>query len=169
MSVLAKWKFPMACPLSLWNTKSENDHYFFFFFPFRAVLEAYGSSQARGQIEATAVCLHHSHSNAGSERCCLCDIHHSSQHCQIPDPLRPGIKPASSWILVGFASVVPQRELLFFFLATNLDCWFSHCSSKSALGFLAGGDVCLGEGEEAPGHFIPFAIRLVLLPFVCLC
>ena len=37
----------------------------FFFRLFRAVPEAYGSSQAKGQIGATA--LHHSHSNVGSE------------------------------------------------------------------------------------------------------
>ena len=30
---------------------------------------AYGSPQARGQIGATAVSLHHSHSNVGSESC----------------------------------------------------------------------------------------------------
>ena len=35
----------------------------FFFLLFRA----YGGSQARGQIRATAAGLHHSHSNAGSE------------------------------------------------------------------------------------------------------
>ena len=36
-------------------------------FIFRAAPEAYGSSQARGQIKAAAAGLHHSHSNAGSE------------------------------------------------------------------------------------------------------
>ena len=36
-----------------------------FFFLFRAVPRAYGSSQARGQIGPTAAGLHHSHSNAG--------------------------------------------------------------------------------------------------------
>ena len=43
---------------------------FFFFFsfgPFRAATAAYGSSQARGGMGATAVGLHHSHRNAGSE------------------------------------------------------------------------------------------------------
>ena len=42
---------------------------FFFFLPFsfRAEPEAYGGSQARGQIGATTVCLRHSHSNSGSE------------------------------------------------------------------------------------------------------
>ena len=38
-------------------------NFLFFFFILRA---AYGVSQARGQVEATAVSLHHSHSNAGS-------------------------------------------------------------------------------------------------------
>ena len=39
----------------------------FCFWPFRVALPAYGGSQARGHIGATAVCLHHSHSHAGSE------------------------------------------------------------------------------------------------------
>ena len=34
---------------------------------FRATPTAYGSSQVRGQIRATAACLYHSHSNVGSE------------------------------------------------------------------------------------------------------
>ena len=37
------------------------------FFFFNAALAAYGSSQAGGRIGTTAVDLHHSHSNAGSE------------------------------------------------------------------------------------------------------
>ena len=40
---------------------------FFLFLVFRAASEAYGSSQARGRIGATAAGLHHSHSNVGSE------------------------------------------------------------------------------------------------------
>ena len=33
------------------------------------------------------------------------NLHHSSQQCQILNPLsRPGIKPVSSWMLVGFAN-----------------------------------------------------------------
>ena len=38
-----------------------------FFFFFRPAPEAYGSSQAKGWIRATAVHLHHSHSNARSK------------------------------------------------------------------------------------------------------
>ena len=44
----------------------------------------------------------------------VCNLHHSSRqnagsltHC-----VRPGIELASSWILVGFTSAVPPRELL---------------------------------------------------------
>ena len=40
----------------------------------------------------------------------VCDLHHSSQ-LWILNPLRPGIEPASSWMLVGLISTVPQWEL----------------------------------------------------------
>ena len=40
--------------------------FFFFGFFFRAAPMAYGGSQARGQIGATAASLHHSHSNTRS-------------------------------------------------------------------------------------------------------
>ena len=70
----------------------------FFFFLFRAAPLANGCSQAKGQIGATAAGCSHSHNNAASQ----CNLHHSSQQYWIPKPMRrPGIKPASSWILVG--------------------------------------------------------------------
>ena len=50
----------------------------------RSTSSEYGSSQARGQIGATAASLHHSHSNGGSEL--HCNLHHSSWQRQIPDP-----------------------------------------------------------------------------------
>ena len=43
--------------------------FFFVFFFFRAVLAAYGSSQARDPIGATAASLYHNQSNKGSELC----------------------------------------------------------------------------------------------------
>ena len=58
------------------------------FLLFIAVLAAFGSSQARRRIRATAAGLHHSHSNAGS-------LTHWG---------RSGIEPMSSWILVGFTN-----------------------------------------------------------------
>ena len=60
--------------------------FFFFFFLFRAIPVAYGTSQARDRIGAAAAGLHLSYGNAGS-------LTHGA---------RPGIEPASSWILIGF-------------------------------------------------------------------
>ena len=54
----------------------------FFFSPTSV---AYGSSQARSQIGATAAGLCHSHSNARSEP--HLPLHHSSWQCQILNPL----------------------------------------------------------------------------------
>ena len=51
---------------------------------FRAAPATCGSSQARGQIRAVAASLHHSHSNTAMV---VCDLHHSSRQCWIPDPL----------------------------------------------------------------------------------
>ena len=60
----------------------------FFFGLFRATLAAYASSQARGQIGATAASLCHSHSNMESEprlrpTLNLCSLHCTSRQCQI--------------------------------------------------------------------------------------
>ena len=78
---------------------------YLFIFLFRASPAAYGNSQARGQIGATAAGLHHSHSNARS-------LTHWS---------RLGTQPVSSWILVRFVSTelwweLPLSLSLFFFL-----------------------------------------------------
>ena len=43
----------------------------------------------------------------------ICNLHHSSQQCQILNPLsEAGIKPTSSWIIVGFVTTEPRWELL---------------------------------------------------------
>ena len=60
----------------------------FFFWLFRAAPVVYGSFHARGQIRASTVGVHHSHSNA-----------RSSTH-----QARPGIEHTTSWILVRFIS-----------------------------------------------------------------
>ena len=58
---------------------------------FRATPVAYGVSQARGRIRATAVGLCHSHSNttatAAQDSSCIYDLHHSSGPCWILNPL----------------------------------------------------------------------------------
>ena len=58
--------------------------FFVFWFFFRAAPVAYGISQARGPIGATAAGLHHSHhhSNAGSEL----HLQPTPQLMAIPDP-----------------------------------------------------------------------------------
>ena len=58
----------------------------FVFVSFRAGFMAYGGSQVRGPIRAVAAGLHHSHSNVGSKPCLR--LNHSSQQCQILNPLR---------------------------------------------------------------------------------
>ena len=81
--------------------------HFFFFCLFRATLVAYGGAQARGQIGATAVGLPHSHSNGGS-------VTYTTAHSNARSLIhwaRPGIKPLSSWILVGFVITEPWWEL----------------------------------------------------------
>ena len=77
--------------LNLWKSicKIPSLEHFFRYFVvvvilFRATPAAYGISQARGLIGATAACLHHGHGNSGSK--CICDLHHRSRQCQIPDP-----------------------------------------------------------------------------------
>ena len=69
--------------------------WFVLFFALRVPPMAYGGSQARGQIRATAAGLRHSHRNARS----------------LTHWARPVIKPATSWFLVRFISIVPWREL----------------------------------------------------------
>ena len=49
------------------NAGAKFNKYIQFCFFFRDALMAYGSSLAMGRIRATAVGLHHSHSNVGSE------------------------------------------------------------------------------------------------------
>ena len=88
--------------------------YFVFWVFLLAVPAAYGSSQARGQIEAAAANLCHSQSNAIS----TCSSARSLRH-----RARPGIEPTSSWILAGFLTLwaiagTPTKGfllLLFFF------------------------------------------------------
>ena len=84
----------------------------FFFFPlFRAINTGYGSSQAKGRIRAVAAALPHSHNNVGWIRAtsATCNTAHSNTSSLI-HLARPGIKPTSSWILVGFITAGPQQK-----------------------------------------------------------
>ena len=119
----------------------------FVFCLFRAVPVTYGGSQARGQIGATAASPPHSHSNVGSESC-LWPTPQLLQH-QILNSLneaRDGtcVLVVTSWInlwlLVGFISSAPQRELLLLSFKNSLyipnmstlsDTWFANIFSQS--------------------------------------
>ena len=75
--------------------------YLFLPFFFRATPEAFGSSQARGQIGTIAAGLPHSPSNQDPSR--VCNLQHSSQKCRILNPLskvrdRTHIFMDTSWI-----------------------------------------------------------------------
>ena len=94
--------------------------FFFFVVFFRAILAAYGGSQARGLIRATTAGLGHSHSNVGSEL----GLHatYTTAHSNIGSSThwsRPGIEPASSWIPVRFINhwATLGNPLLEFWLA----------------------------------------------------
>ena len=80
----------------------------FFFFPLRV------APVARSGFGAAAAGLCHSHSNAGSQL----HFRPTLQLTAVPDPLthwaRPGIELTSSWILVGFVTAGPKRELWFY-------------------------------------------------------
>ena len=78
---------------------------------FRAAPLAYGGFQGRGQIGAVAAGLCHSHSNARS----VLHLWPTPQLMAMLDRslthwAGPGMKPASSWILVRFVSTEPQEE-----------------------------------------------------------
>ena len=91
---------------------------------FRAAPAAYGSSQVRGRIRATALGLHHSHSNTRSEPHLGPYTAAHGNARSLTHWAKPGTEPESSWILVGFISAAPQQELRL--------C-FSCCPSLSSL------------------------------------
>ena len=84
---------------------------FFFFWLFRVAPMAYESSQARGLIRVIPVRLHHSHSNTGFEPCLWPNTTAHGNARSLTYWERPGIEPASSWILVRFINTEPQWEL----------------------------------------------------------
>ena len=79
----------------------------FFFFFLRAAPAANRSSQARGPIGAAVGGLHHSLSHARSEPLLQPTPQLAATHWT-----RPGIEPASSWILIRSYTAEPHRELL---------------------------------------------------------
>ena len=81
--------------------------FFSYFCLFKAAPAAYGGSQARRLIGATAAGLHQSNSNPRSK---LYTTAHGNTG-SLTHWARPGIEPETSWFLVGFASAAPWWEL----------------------------------------------------------
>ena len=101
---------------SYWSWKYTGVDFFllllfiYLFLLFRATPAAYESSQARGLVGAAAAGLCHSHSNAGNWATSATYTAACSNARSLTHWLRPGIKPASSWILVGFVTPELQWE-----------------------------------------------------------
>ena len=87
-------------------TTKSTAYLFFFFCRFRAVPMAYGGSQARGPVGATAAGLHHSHRQHQIRATSVTYTTAHGNARSLTHLARPGIKPASSWIL-GFVSAEP--------------------------------------------------------------
>ena len=94
--------------------------------PFNAAPTAYGASQGRGWIRAITASLHPSHSNTRSKPPSATYTTAHSNNRSLTHWARPGIKPASSWILVRFISTEPQWELLFFKIGKNITYIFAN-------------------------------------------
>ena len=86
----------------------------FYFLFFRATPVAHGNSQAGCRIGAAAVGLHISHGNLRSRRSepSLRPIPQLRATGSFTHWVGPRMESASSWILVGFVTAKPQRELL---------------------------------------------------------
>ena len=77
--------------------------FFLVFCLFRAAPVAYGVPRlgVESELELPA----YTTTSATWDPSHVCNLHHSSWECWILNPLiEPGIKPASSWILVGFVN-----------------------------------------------------------------
>ena len=98
---------------------------------FRATPTAYGSSQAR--VESELQLLAYAIVTAMPDLSRVCNLHWSSQQCQILNPLsKVRIEPASSWILVMFITTEPQGELLCsYFLSLTIHFTFHLKKSRS--------------------------------------
>ena len=140
-----RWKFPgqglnqshsseNVRSLTAEPPKNSNTFFFLLFRAKKRTSTAYGSSQATGQFGATAAGqLYHSHSNSEAE------LHLQPTPWLMAIQARPGIEPASSWILVGFVSAAPQWELpdIFFLMDEKGVSESGMCHKSQALRFLS--------------------------------
>ena len=88
--------------------------FFFFFWSFQGGTHPIQKFPGRGRIGAVAPRLHYSHSNTRSKRQDTFATYTTAQGNAGPltHLVRPGIRLASSWILVRFFTTQPQLTLL---------------------------------------------------------
>ena len=125
--------------------------FFFFFFLFKAPPMAYGGSQARGQIEAVATGLRHSHI-ATSDPSQICNLHNSSRQCRILNPLREARDQTDvlmDWMLIGFVNRWARTGTP----CLLLNSWFF----RAVLGLQE-------NGEEDREHSLPRPAYMYSLP-----
>ena len=85
-------------------------HQFGFFFPFFRAAVVYGRSQTRGRMGYSCWPM----SQPQQYRIQAASVTYTTAHgntSSLTHWVRPGVKPSSSWILVGFVTAEPQWEL----------------------------------------------------------
>ena len=110
--VLIIWVAEWLTHFSVNSWMSETTSYYYHYLLFRAAPKAYGSSQARGRIGATAAGLHHQPQQRGIWAKSAIYTTAQGNAGSLTRCVKPGIKPASSRTLGGFVSSAPQGELL---------------------------------------------------------
>ena len=131
----------------------------FSYFLFRAAPAAYGSSEARGQIQAAAAGLHHSHSNSGSEL----HLGPTLQLMATPDPSPTergqGSNPHPHGCLSASVTTEPPQELPSYpiWVSDNLS-WETFNHSFTLLEIV--GPPSLGNLPFTQGLFTAFVILL---------
>ena len=101
--------------------------FFFFFLLFRVAPKLYGSSQARGQIGATAEAT----ATAMQDLDHVCNLHHSSWHCQGSNPVLTDTSLVhdllshneNSHIILIISLKVPFPVTFWGFRALNFNIW----------------------------------------------
>ena len=100
---------------------------FCLFVLFKPTPTAYRDSQARGLIGAVAASLHQSHTTSAA---------YTTAHSNIRSLIhwaRPGIKPSTSWFIVGFVSTAPRWERRTFLFLVHIAKWLISRKSRQTV------------------------------------
>ena len=107
-------RFIYSWGLSLVPLEQWSFFFFFFFFFFFCILGPYLRHMEVPRLRVTLELLLPVYTTAIAmqDPTLICNLHHSSRQCQsLIHSARSGIKPATSWLLVGFVSSAPQWKL----------------------------------------------------------